>query len=164
MINLIRETLIKAFGRTLKTNESLNFAVLTGCLRISKESIFTGLNNFKAYTVKDVRYNEYFGFTDSEIREMLEYYGFMGQYDAIKEWYDGYSDICIEVYDGDIGIKYAENAAFDAACAEAIKQARDKKYEEVLIDDGMKVIYRYGIACYKKRCKVVSEEACLNFN
>ena len=370
MINLIRTL----FGRALKTNGSLNFAVLTGCLRISKESIFTGLNNFKVYTVKDVLYNEYFGFTDREVREMLEYYGFMEQYDAIREWYDGYrisdlaiycpwdvvnycadfrhgnavkpqnywinssgndiirkfidkaddatmkeiellinggsvqkkirqeltyrdldsdinnlwsvlfttgyltqagtyddeatdtvmtnlaipnreichifveqiwewfrketkkdysklesfcrafaenntqaieegfnaylrktisirdtnvrkrmkenfyhgillglfmgygkwivmsnaetgygySDICIEVYDGDIGIvieiKYAENAAFDAACAEAMKQARNKNYEEVLIDDGMKTIYRYGIACYKKRCKVVSEK------
>ena len=53
------------------------FAILTGCLRISKESIFTGLNNFSVYTVKDVQYNEYFGFTDAEVRQMLEYYGFM---------------------------------------------------------------------------------------
>ena len=372
MINLIRTL----FGRTLKTNESLNFAVLTGCLRISKESIFTGLNNFKVYTVKDVKYNEYFGFTDGEVREMLEYYGLMGQYDAVKAWYDGYriggigiycpwdvvnccadlrdgnatrpqnywvnssgndivrrfidkaddvtkseiellinggsvkkkirqeltyrdldsdigniwsilfttgyltqcaeeydeitdmvttvlvipnreirwiymqqiqewfecetkkdrkrleafcqafaynntqaieegfnaylkktisirdtsvrkglkenfyhgillglfvgmgkwrvksnaesgegySDICVEVDDGDIGIvieiKYAENAAFDIACDEALRQIRDKDYDEALIDDGMKIIYRYGIACYKKRCRVVSEKRC----
>ena len=59
-------------------------------LRISGESIFTGLNNFKVYTVKDVRYNEYFGFTDTEVRQMLEYYGLSNQYDAVKEWYDGY--------------------------------------------------------------------------
>lgn len=78
------------FGQALKTNSRMYFAVLTGCLRISQESIFTGLNNFSVYTIKDARYNEYFGFTDNEVRKMLEYYGLMGQYDAIKEWYDGY--------------------------------------------------------------------------
>ena len=86
MVELIRVL----FGNAFKTNDSLKFAVLTGCLRISKESIFTGLNNFKVYTVKDVRYKEYFGFTDAEVRQMLEYYGLTGQYDAVKEWYDGY--------------------------------------------------------------------------
>ena len=86
MVNLIRVL----FGRVLKTNDSLKFAVLTGCLRISKESIFTGLNNFKVYTVKDVRYKEYFGFTDTEVRKMLDYYGFTDQYDAVRKWYDGY--------------------------------------------------------------------------
>ncbi len=74
---------------------------------------------------------------------------------------EGYSDISIEVEDRDIGIiielKYAENAAFDDACAEALRQIRDRGYEEALIDNGMKTIYRYGIACYKKRCKVVSD-------
>ncbi len=355
------------FGRALKTNNSLYFAVLTGCLRISKESIFTGLNNFKVYTVKEVRYKEYFGFTDMEVRKMLEYYGLMEQYGAIKDWYDGYrfgnleiycpwdvisychalkmdlsvslknywvntssnsiirkfidkadettrdelellisgksiykkirqeltyrdldsnidnlwsilfttgyltqsgndnnglteliipnkeiqwifaeqiqewfaweakkniqqlenfcrafqenntaaieegftsylrktisirdtgakkemkenfyhgillrlfgnmpgwkvrsnaesgegySDISVEVEEKEIGIiielKYAENAAFDDGCREALKQIKDRGYEESLIDDGMKTIYRYGIACYKKRCKVVS--------
>ena len=364
MIGLVRTL----FGAAFKTNDSLEFAVLTGCLRISKESIFTGLNNFKVYTVKDVRYNEYFGFTDAEVRQILEYYGFLDQYGAVKEWYDGYlfgslgiycpwdvinycgdlrdgsvtepqnywvntssndiirrflsradaaardeiellingghvkkmvhqeltyrdldsdidnlwsilfttgyltqdgedeegisflaipnreirwiyvqqirkwfkdesrkdtrklenlrrafegndtvaiekefasylrktisirdtsvkkemkenfyhgvllglfgnmdgwkvksnaesgdgySDISVEVEDQEIGIvielKYAENAAFDSACKEALKQIYDNNYEEVLADDGMKTIYRYGIACYKKRCKVVSE-------
>lgn len=356
------------FGNAFKTNDSLKFAVLTGCLRISKESIFTGLNNFKVYTIKDVRYNEYFGFTDTEVRQMLEYYGLSNQYDAVKEWYDGYmfgnlgiycpwdvinycgdlrdgsvsepqnywvntssndiirkfidradattkdeieqlingehvrklihqeltyrdldsdidnlwsllfttgyltqdgedgdgisslaipnreihwiytqqirswfkdetkkdshkleafcrafienditaiengftsylnetisvrdtyvkkemkenfyhgillglfgnmhtwtvrsnaesgegySDISVEIKNEKIGIvielKYAENASFDAACQEAMKQIRERNYEEKLIDDGMKTIYRYGIACYKKRCKVVSD-------
>ncbi len=370
MVELIRSL----FGSALKTNDSLKFAVLTGCLRISRESIFTGLNNFKVYTVKDVRYNEYFGFTDAEIRQMLEYYGVSDQYHAVKEWYDGYlfgnlgiycpwdvinycgdlrdgsatkpqnywvntssndiirrflvkadavtrdeiellinggcvkkmihqeltyrdldsdidnlwsilyttgyltqaeedidvdedeeelsalvipnreihwiyvqqirkwfkeearkdtqklenfcrafeenetaviekeftsylrktisirdtgvrkdmkenfyhgillglfgnmdgwkvrsnaesgdgyCDISVEVEDRDIGLvielKYAENAAFDDACKEALEQIRSRNYEEVLLDDGMKTIYRYGIACYKKRCKVVSE-------
>ena len=85
MVGLVRTL----FGAAFKTNDSLEFAILTGCLRISKESIFTGLNNFKIYTVKDVRYKEYFGFTDVEVRQMLEYYGFSDQYDAVKEWYDG---------------------------------------------------------------------------
>ena len=364
MVELVRIL----FGNAFKTNDSLKFAVLTGCLRISKESIFTGLNNFNVYTVKDVQYNEYFGFLDREVQNLLKYYGFMEKYDVIKKWYDGYrfgklevycpwdvvsychalrmepstepqnywvntssndiirrflsraktsdrndieqlingngikkiihqeltyrdldstidnlwsilfttgyltqrgedesgltelvipnreirwiyarqirewfdeeaardshkladfcrafvendvaaieegftsylrktisirdvnvrksrkenfyhgillglfahmddwrvssnaesgegySDISIEVEDRDIGIiielKYAENAAFDDACAEALRQIRDRGYEEALIDNGMKTIYRYGIACYKKRCKVVSD-------
>lgn len=364
MVELVRIL----FGNAFKTNDSLNFAVLTGCLRISKESIFTGLNNFKVYTVKDVRYKEFFGFTDVEVLQMLEYYGFSDQYDAVKEWYDGYlfgnlgiycpwdvinycgdlrdgsvtepqnywvntssndiirrflsradaaardeiellingghvkkmvhqeltyrdldsdidnlwsilfttgyltqdgkdeegisslaipnreirwiyvqqirkwfkdesrkdtrklenfrrafegndtaaiekefasylrktisirdtsvkkemkenfyhgvllglfgnmdgwkvksnaesgdgySDISVEVEDQEIGIvielKYAEHAAFDIACKEALEQIHDRNYAEALIDDGMKTIYRYGIACYKKRCKVVTE-------
>jgi len=78
------------FGSALKTNDSLHFAVLTGCLRVSKENIFTGLNNFNVYTVKDVRYREFFGFTDAEVMALLEYYGFTEQYPSIKEWYDGY--------------------------------------------------------------------------
>lgn len=365
MVKLVRGL----FEQALKTNDSLYFAVLTGCLRVSKESIFTGLNNFKVYTVKDVRYHEYFGFTDEEVRKMLAYYGFMEKYDLIKEWYDGYqfgdsdiycpwdvinycddlrdnsdampqnywvntssndiirnfvkkanpvarneieqliaggsikkeiyqeltyrdldsdldhlwsilfttgyltkrgtqtdgrmelvipnreirwifvrqirrwfkeetlknaemleyfcqafeennvsaieegfnaylqktisirdtnvkkdmkenfyhglllglfgnrndwlvksnaesgegySDIMIETVSGEIGIvielKYAENAAFESACQDALQQIRDRQYEETLISDGMKKIYRYGIACYKKRCKVVGEE------
>ena len=364
MVELIRTL----FGAAFKTNDSLEFAVLTGCLRISRESIFTGLNNFKVYTVKDVRYNEYFGFTDTEVRQMLEYYKLSSQYDVVKEWYDGYmfgnvgiycpwdvvnycgdlrdgsvsepqnywvntssndiirkfidradattkdeieqlinggyvrklihqeltyrdldsdidhlwsllfttgyltqdgddedgisalaipnreihwiytqqirrwfkdetkkdshrleafcrafiendttaiedgftsylnetisvrdtyvkkemkenfyhgillglfgnmhnwvvrsnaesgegySDISVEIKNEKIGIvielKYAENASFDAACQEAMKQIRERNYEEKLIDDGMKTIYRYGIACYKRRCRVVSD-------
>lgn len=364
MVDLIRSL----FGQVLKTNSSLYFAVLTGCLRLSKESIFTGLNNFKVYTVEDVRYGRYFGFTDEEVRQMLAYYGLGGQYDAVKEWYDGYrfggtgiycpwdvinycgdlrdgsvtrpqnywintssngiirrfidqadgktrdeiellisgesirkkirqeltyrdldstidnlwsilfttgyltkggndedsvaelvipnkeirwifeeqireqfetearkdtemlrsfrrafeendaaaiekgftsylrktisirdthvkkemkenfyhgillglfagmdgwkvksnaesgegySDITVEVEDKEIGIiielKYAEKAAFDEGCSEALKQIEARNYQEVLIDDGMKIIRRYGIACYKKRCRVVSD-------
>lgn len=362
MVSLMRSL----FGQALKTNNSLYFAVLTGCLRICKESIFTGLNNFNVYTVKSVRYHERFGFTDTEVRNMLEYYGFTQQYDAVKEWYDGYRfgkldiycpwdvinycgdlrddtvttpqnywvntssndiirkflskadaatrneieqlieggsvkkvihqeltyrdldsdidnlwsllfttgyltqrgeqegdltklvipnreihwifvqqirkwfkeetrkdtekieafcrafeekdiekieayfnaylrktisirdtfvkkemkenfyhgillglfgnmddwivqsnvesgegycDIRVEVQEKEIGIiielKYAENANFDLACQEALMQIQDKKYEEALIDDGIKTIYRFGIACYKKRCKVI---------
>ena len=363
MVKLIRIL----FGQALKTNDSLYFAVLTGCLRVSKESIFTGLNNFNVYTIREARYNEYFGFTDEEVREMLAFYGFMEQYGAVKEWYDGYrfgslgiycpwdvinycgdlrdgnavkprnywvntssndiirrfvgrakavtrneiellieggsvkkkirqdltyrdldsdidnlwsllyttgyltqcgeddddrtelvipnreirwifveqirewfkaeaardsgrlesfcrafqennvsaieegfnaylrktisirdvngrkdrkenfyhgillglfgnmddwsvmsnaesgegyGDILVEVEGEGIGIvielKYAENADFEAGCRRALQQIKDRNYEEALVDDGMETIYRYGIACYKKRCKVIS--------
>ena len=363
MVELIRVL----FGNAFKTNSSLYLAVLTGCLRISKESIFTGLNNFNVYTVKDVQYKEYFGFTDNEVKALLEYYGFMDKYNRIKEWYngyrfgdldiycpwdvvsychalkmnpltepqnywvntssnsiirkfieradgtakeeieqlihgksikkkirqeltyrdldskidnlwsilfttgyltqskiqkgdftelvipnkeiqwifeeqiqewfemeigkdknmlenfgrafeenniegieklftsylrktisirdtntkkemkenfyhgillglfagmknwkvksnaesgEGYSDISVEIDDKEIGIvielKYAEKAAFESACKEALEQIQSRNYEEILIDDGMSVIRKYGIACYKKRCKVIS--------
>ena len=86
MISLIRNLL----GETLKTNSSLKLAVLTGCLRISKESIFTGLNNMKVLTIADERFDEYFGFTDKEVRELLGYYDVADHYGEVKEWYDGY--------------------------------------------------------------------------
>ena len=78
------------FEMALKTNPSLYFAVVTGCLRISKESIFTGLNNFKIHTLSDVQYDEYFGFTDSEVRKLLSDYGMEEKYSEVKEWYNGY--------------------------------------------------------------------------
>ena len=78
-------------GNALKTNSSLQFAVLTGCLRIAKESIFTGLNNFKVYSIADSAFDEYFGFTDEEVRDMLHYYGLDSEYDTVKQWYDGYT-------------------------------------------------------------------------
>ena len=86
MIFLIRALL----GEALKTNSSLKLAVLTGCLRISKESIFTGLNNLKVLTAADERFDEYFGFTDREVKELLEYYDLSGHYEEVKSWYDGY--------------------------------------------------------------------------
>ena len=94
MILLIRNI----FEQALKTNESLRFAVLTGCMRITKESIFTGLNNLKILSVTDPRFDEYFGFTDSEVRELLDYYELSGHYGQIKEWYDGYRFGNAEVY------------------------------------------------------------------
>ncbi len=86
MINLIRNL----FGQALKTNDGLYFAVLTGCLRIAKESIFTGLNNFNVMSITDNFCDEHFGFSDKEVKDMLEYYGFGEKYDLVKEWYDGY--------------------------------------------------------------------------
>lgn len=88
----------KLFEQVLKTNESLKLAVLTGCMRISKESIFTGLNNFEVLSVADVRFDEYFGFTDREVRKLLEYYHLSDKYQQIKEWYDGYQFGNVEVY------------------------------------------------------------------
>ena len=86
MVSLIRNLL----GNALKTNDSLYFAVLTGCLRISKESIFTGLNNLKVHTISDVRYDEFFGFTNADVDEMLEFYELSSYKDVIRDWYDGY--------------------------------------------------------------------------
>lgn len=86
------------FGYVLKTNEYLHFAVLTGCLRIAKESIFTGLNNLRVLSVLDVEFDEYFGFTNEEVQKLLAYYGLLEHYETIKEWYDGYRFGNVEVY------------------------------------------------------------------
>ena len=94
MIFLIHSLLEQA----LKTNNSLKFAVMTGCMRISKESIFTGLNNLKVLSITDERYDEYFGFTDTEVREMLKYYEIEDHYEEVKNWYDGYQFGSVEVY------------------------------------------------------------------
>ena len=94
MVSLIRSL----FDNALKTNDSLYFAVLTGCLRISKESIFTGLNNPKVHTISDVRYDEYFGFTNADVDELLEFYGLSAYKDTIKDWYDGYHFGDTDVY------------------------------------------------------------------
>lgn len=94
MVSLIRGL----FGQALKTNEFLQFAVLTGCLRISKESIFTGLNNFKVMSITDSRFDERFGFTDSEVKKLLSDYGMDSHFDEVKEWYDGYHFGKADVY------------------------------------------------------------------
>lgn len=109
------------FEYALKTNDSLQFAVLTGCMRISKESIFTGLNNLKVLSVADVQFDEYFGFTDTEVREMLEYYGLSDHYEDIREWYDGYQFGNAEVYCPWDVINYVDTLRFDP-------QAEPKNY------------------------------------
>ena len=86
MVSLIRGL----FGQALKANDDLQFAVLTGCLRVSKESIFTGLNNFKVYAADDVRYEEEFGFTNEEVKKLLANYNLQEHFEKVKEWYDGY--------------------------------------------------------------------------
>lgn len=94
MVSLIRGL----FGQALKTNEFLQFAVLTGCLRISKESIFTGLNNFKVMSITDSRFGEQFGFTDEEVKKLLSDYDMDSHFDEVKEWYDGYHFGRADVY------------------------------------------------------------------
>ena len=86
------------FGDVLKTNDALEFAVLTGCLRVSKESIFTGLNNFKILSITDSRFDEQFGFTDAEVRKLLAFYQVENRFDETKEWYDGYHFGNVDVY------------------------------------------------------------------
>ena len=94
MVLLIRNM----FEQALKTNNSLKFAVLTGCMRISRESIFTGLNNLKVRSVSDVQFDEYFGFTEQEVKKLLEYYGYEDRIDISREWYDGYKFSRADVY------------------------------------------------------------------
>lgn len=260
MVSLIRGL----FGMALKTNDSLAFAVLTGCLRITKESIFTGLNNFKVLSILDPRFDEQFGFTDYEVKKILEDYGLASHFEETKEWYDGYhfgkadiycpwdvinyvdqlkydqtvrpqdfwsnssgnaivrrfidkadvktkneierliageaieKEISLELtYDEVdksienlwsvlfttgylthkgrtesgkyrlvipnrtgivIELKYAENGDLDVACEEALKQIQEKDYVAKLKQDGMKNFIRYGIACFKKVCKVALGE------
>ena len=111
MVNLIRNLL----GNALKTNDSLYFAVLTGCLRVSKESIFTGLNNLKVHTISDVRYDEYFGFTDADVDEMLAFYGLSSYKDVIRAWYDGYRFGATDVYCPWDVINYCDELLADPA-------------------------------------------------
>lgn len=94
MVSAVRGLL----GAALKSNDYLYFAVLTGCLRIARESIFTGLNNFAVYSVSDMEFSKYFGFTDEEVKDMLHYYGVSESYEVMKEWYDGYQFGDTEVY------------------------------------------------------------------
>ena len=94
MVALIRAM----FGKALKTNDALEFAILTGCLRVSKESIFTGLNNFKILSITDSRFDEQFGFTDQEVRELLAFYHVENRFEETKEWYDGYHFGNVDVY------------------------------------------------------------------
>ena len=109
MVNLIRNLL----GNVLKTNDSLYFAVLTGCLNISKESIFTGLNNLKVHTISDVRYDEYFGFTNTDVNEMLDFYDLSGYKQVIQDWYDGYRFGDAEVYSPWDVINYCDELLAD---------------------------------------------------
>ena len=96
--NEMTELIRGFFGQALKSNDNLEFAVLTGCMRISKESIFTGLNNLRVCSITDVNFEEFFGFTDDEVKKVLEYYGFEEKYQQVKKWYDGYQFGNVEVY------------------------------------------------------------------
>lgn len=109
MVSLIRGL----FGMALKTNDSLAFAVLTGCLRITKESIFTGLNNFKVLSILDPRFDEQFGFTDYEVKKILEDYGLASHFEETKEWYDGYHIGKADIYCPWDVINYVDQLKYD---------------------------------------------------
>lgn len=109
MVSLIRGL----FGMALKTNDSLQFAVLTGCLRISKESIFTGLNNFKVLSILDSRFDEQFGFTDQEVQKILDDYELSSHFEETKEWYDGYRFGKADIYCPWDVINYVEQLRYD---------------------------------------------------
>lgn len=109
MVSLIRGL----FGMALKTNDSLAFAVLTGCLRITKESIFTGLNNFKVLSILDSRFDEQFGFTDYEVKKILEDYGLASHLEETKEWYDGYHFGKADIYCPWDVINYVDQLKYD---------------------------------------------------
>ena len=109
MVSLLRGL----FGQALKTNEFLQFAVLTGCLRVSKESIFTGLNNFKVLSIADVRFDEQFGFTDEEVRKLLKDYDLEDYFSEAKEWYDGYHFGNADIYCPWDVINYVEHLRYD---------------------------------------------------
>ncbi|MEE1494390.1 MAG: AAA family ATPase [Anaerostipes hadrus] len=110
MVSLLRGM----FGQALKTNEFLQFAVLTGCLRVSKESIFTGLNNFKVLSIADVRFDEQFGFTDEEVRKLLKDYDLEDYFSEAKEWYDGYHFGNADIYCPWDVINYVEHLRYDS--------------------------------------------------
>ena len=109
MVSLIRGI----FGMALKTNDSLQFAVLTGCLRISKESIFTGLNNFEVLSILNTQYDEAFGFTEGEVKQILEDYNLSDHYPDVKEWYDGYHFGNTDIYCPWDVIRYCKNLCAD---------------------------------------------------
>ena len=117
MVTLIRGL----FGNALKTNSFLQFAVMTGCLRISKESIFTGLNNFKVYAANDLRYDEAFGFTNEEVKQLLADYYLEKHFAEVKEWYDGYHFGNADIYCPWDVINYVDDLVFDP-------KARPKAY------------------------------------
>lgn len=104
MINLIRSV----FESVLKTNDSLELGILTGCLRISKESIFTGLNNLNVYSVTDNAFSQYFGFTEQEVKQITDYYNLSDCFDTIKTWYDGYMFGKTEIYNPWSVLKYIQ--------------------------------------------------------
>lgn len=112
MIDFIRSL----FESALKTNDSLEFAVITGCLRISRESIFTGLNNLKIISVLDNSFAEYFGFTQPEVEEMLAFYGITDKTDEVRSWYDDYLFGKTEVYNPWSVINYVDGIVNNGLC------------------------------------------------
>ena len=176
MILLIRNM----FERVLKTNDNLYFAVLTGCLRVAKESIFTGLNNFNVLTITDAGFEEYFGFTDREVKKLLEYYELSDHYETVKEWYDGYRFGNLDVYCpwdvicycGRLRMNpkaqpeaYWSNTSSNVVIRRFLEIARSTTKQDIerlisgesIVKPVMEKILKYGIACYRKKCRVMLE-------
>lgn len=109
VVNFVRSLLESA----LKTNEYLQYAVITGCMKISKESIFTGLNHLNVISVLDKKYSEYFGFTEREVLQMMRYYGVESRFPTIREWYDGYTFGNVEIYNPWSVIKFLSDLYAD---------------------------------------------------
>lgn len=135
MVSLIRGL----FGQALKTNDDLQFAVLTGCLRVSKESIFTGLNNFKVYAADDVRYDEEFGFTNEGVKKLLANYNLQEHFEKVKEWYDGYHFGDADIYCPWDVINYVDDLVSDPLDIEGLAYAGGEwdssKYKTFIPDD-----------------------------
>ena len=155
MVLLIRNL----FENGLKTNKSLKFAILTGCLRVAKESIFTDymkktISIRDTFVQKPTKENFYHGL-------LLGILGFKENWSVMsnRESGDGFSDILIRIEDEEIGIvievKYASDGDLEKECEKALQQIIDVGYTESLEQEGIHKIIKYGIACYKKKCKVV---------
>ena len=148
---------------------------------VKPEKFFTGLNNLRVLSVADVEHDEHFGFTDSEVRAMLDYYGCSGKYELVRTWYDGYRFGNADVYcpwdvinycaklraDPDaypeasgivIEVKYPDSSNLDSGCRKALEQIEKMGYETRLRQEGMKTIIKSGIACAKKECMVMLAE------
>lgn len=136
------------------------------CRAFQENDVSTIEAGFNAYLKKTISIRD--TCAKKEMKENFYHGILLGLFGRMDDWNimsnaesgEGYSDIIVEVEDEEIGIvielKYAEQAKLEAGCRKALRQIMDRNYDELLIDDGMKTIYRYGIACYKKRCKVIS--------
>ncbi|WP_296874831.1 AAA family ATPase, partial [Thomasclavelia sp.] len=160
------------FSPGLKTNDALERGILTGCLRITKESIFTGLNNFTVRTISDKEASEYFGFTQNEIDSLLDYYNLISKRQDMKDWYDGYLFGKTVIYNPWSALNYIKKVLVDdqyeaivIECkhsnsirelrkdsSKASEQIIDQKYIEGLEDEGYENVIGYGISFYKKQC------------
>ena len=167
MVSLI----LTMFGLALKTNDFLYFAVLTGCLRVSKESIFTGLNNFKVLSITDARFDSVFDTRAPEKEKESSYHTLLvGLLAGTANWLvksnveagEGFADIIVETEDPNAGLilklKYTNSfRKMEEACRQALLQIGARRYEEYLRNDGREDIRLYGISFCKKRCRVLSE-------
>ena len=149
---------MRGMMQSLKDNGALRFAVITGCLKITKESIFTGMNNFVSDTIADSRLNEYFGFTQKEVDRILKDAGAGYTVESNREHGEGRSDVVVQdLSEGKVAVfeaKYAKELDdMEADCQAALRQMNDRMYAKEYEDD-YDEIFCYGISFFKKRCLV----------